>query len=446
MGLTQSKAREGGARAGKSKFSKKVLDAGLRALFASFISDLASAPGREEPAWKPTRARGIIAPMTPKELVDLAMRRERPPRTPVMCQLANGHTVINTGVHPIEYFTDDEVWADCLLRIRAKYEFDGILCHKPGRVHGIWDLVERSDYDADVPTLYLKDGSRIECTRDDDAYYKVSPDFHRPEPEELDVDDLFGWAPDSFIAFQASKATLPISDPDAFPDHVFGTLDRVIAAVGDEYSIHGEVRAPFDHYLNLTDIEPGMIALLTEPDVVLAILEKTTEWSIALAVAQVRRGAAAIKVSSPFAGGSFLSRAMYEDFILPFETRLAQAVRDAGAPVYTHTCGAIGDRLDLLCAAGVSGIECLDPPPLGNVDIREAVDQLNGKIFIKGNVDPVNTLLRGDLEQVDSDVNNILDAARDMSGFILSSACSVAPPAPPDNLKRMVELCHQFKA
>jgi uroporphyrinogen-III decarboxylase len=34
------------------------------------------------------------------------------------------------------------------------------------------DQVERSDYNAEVPTLYLADGSRIECTRDDDAYYK----------------------------------------------------------------------------------------------------------------------------------------------------------------------------------------------------------------------------------------------------------------------------------
>ena len=49
-----------------------------------------------------------------------------------------------------------------------------------------------------------------------------------------------------------------------------------------------------------------------------------------------------------------------------------KVVHDLSIPVYTHTCGAIGDRLDLLVECGVSGIECLDPPPLGNVDLSEA--------------------------------------------------------------------------
>ena len=384
--------------------------------------------------------------MTSKEIVADAMNQKRTGRMPVMCQMANGHTIINTGVHPVDYFLDNDVWADCLIQMRAKYDFDGILCHKPGRVHGIMDMVDRVDRDAETPTLYLNDGSRIECTRDDDSYYKPADDFVRPSFEELDPNDLLGWAPDSFKAFQASKATLPITDPDGFEDHVFGMLDKVIKRVGDEYSVHGEVRAPFDHFLNLTGMEEGLMAILDNPEKTLEILDKTCEWSIALAVAQVRRGADAIKISSPFAGSGFLSPDMYEEFILPFESRLAKAVRDEGKPIYTHTCGAIGDRLELICQTGVSGIECLDPPPLGDVDIKEAVELLNKKIFIKGNVDPVNTLLRGDIDAVRADVTNIVEASRAMEGFILSSACSIAPPAPPENLKHMVDVCRELTA
>ena len=383
--------------------------------------------------------------MTSKELVRQAMRLEKPSRYPVMCQLANGHTIINTGVHPIDYFVDSQVWADCLIQIRELYNFDGILCHKPSRVHNLMDLVERADYDSETPTLFLNDGSRIECTRDDDAYYKPVDSFSRPTLDEFDCRDLLGWAPESFLAFQASKGTYPVTDPAQFENHVFATIDRVIERVGDEFSVHGEVRSPFDHFLNLTGMEDGLCALLDDPEKCLAMLEETTRWSVALAVAQVRRGAAAIKISSPFAGSSFLSREMYVDFIQPFERRLATAVREEGAEIYTHTCGAIGDRLDLIYEAGVSGIECLDPPPLGDVDIDHAVGLLQGKIFIKGNIDPVNTLLRGDAQTVEKEVSSVLKAADKTDGFILSSACSVAPPAPPDNIKLMVELCHQHE-
>jgi len=383
---------------------------------------------------------------TPKELVQQAMSQSHPCAIPVLCQMANGHTIINTHVHPIDYFTSNEVWADCLLQMRALYDFDGILCHKPGRVQGLMDLVDRVDRDAEVPTLYMKDGARIECTRDDDAYYKKPPAFAYPTLETIDFDHPLAWAPESFRAFQASKATFDYCTPEEIPDHVFGTLDRVIARAGHHYSVHGEVRAPLDHFLNLLGMEDGLMLMVDNPEGTLRLLDKTTQWSVALAVAQVRRGAHAIKISSPFAGMGFLSPEMYEQFIIPFERRIAQAVKAEGAFVYTHTCGAIGDRLNLMVQSEVSGIECLDPPPLGNVELSDAVEQLNGRIFIKGNVDPVNTLLRGDADKVRRDVTEILETAgHAMQGFILSSACSVAPPVSPDNMKLMVDICRHFK-
>jgi MtaA/CmuA family methyltransferase len=383
---------------------------------------------------------------TSKELMDKAMRMERPEQIPVMCQLANGHTIINTGVHPIDYFVSDAVWSDSLMRMRQLYDFDGILCHKPSRTPRLMELVDRVDRDAEIPTLYLRDGSRIECTRDDDAYYKKADDFRFPTLDEIDFDRPLDWAPESYKAFEWSKGTFDFKTPEEIPDEAFGTLDRVIAKCGDRYSVHGEVRAPFDHLLSLLGMEDGLMALLTEPEKVQRLMETCTKWSAALAAAQVRRGAHAIKISSPFAGSGFLSPDMYEEFIIPAESKIAAAVNAEGGFTYTHTCGAIGDRLELIMRCGVSGIECLDPPPLGNVDLADAVERCNGKIFIKGNMDPVNTLLRGTTEKVKHDVRDILETAgHSMGGFILSSACSVAPPAPPDNIKRAVDLCRNFK-
>ena len=372
------------------------------------------------------------------------MCMERPERFPVMCQMANGHTIINTGVDPIDYFLDGALWADCLIRMRSLYDFDGVLCHKPGRVHGLMAQVERMDRDAESPTLYLQDGARIECTRDDDAYYKATDEFTWPDIEELDLDNLLSWAPESYKAFQASKATLPIDDPDSFEEHVFDTLDLVIAALGDDYSVHGEVRAPFDHFLNILGMENGLMYLLTHAEKCAEVLDVTAGWSVALAVAQVRRGAEAIKISSPFAGNAFLSREMYCDFIQPYEARIAAAVKAEGAAVYTHTCGAIGDRLDLLCGAGVTGIECLDPPPLGDVDINEAVEKLRDKIFIKGNVDPVSTLLRGDAEGAGNDIRWRISTGKPGGGYILSSACSVSPHTPPEKIELLATLAEEY--
>jgi uroporphyrinogen decarboxylase len=163
-----------------------------------------------------------------------------------------------------------------------------------------------------------------------------------------------------------------------------------------------------------------------------------------MAVAQTCLQAAcdpdAILISSAFAGAGFISRAMYRDFVLPYEKRVAEAAHQHRLPVYTHTCGAIGDRLDLMAETDIDGIDTLDPPPLGTVDLAEAKSRLAGRLFLKGNLDAVNEMLRADDLAFERAVIERLRVGKPGSGYILSSACSVAPAVDPERLKRMVNL------
>ena len=48
-------------------------------------------------------------------------------------------------------------------------------------------------------------------------------------------------------------------------------------------------------------------------------------------------------------------------------------------------------------------------------------------MFIKGNIDSVYSLLYADDAKAESDVLNIIETGRRGDGFILSTACSIAP-------------------
>jgi uroporphyrinogen decarboxylase len=147
----------------------------------------------------------------------------------------------------------------------------------------------------------------------------------------------------------------------------------------------------------------------------------------------------AILISSAFAGAGLISRDDYETFVLPYERELIQGIHQdyPEVKVYTHTCGAIGDRLDLMLQTGTQGIDTLDPPPLGTVELEEACPQLKGKAFIKGNIDPVHTLLYGDQQSVRKAVEHRLEVAKPGGGYILSTACSVAPAVKPELMETM---------
>lgn len=209
-------------------------------------------------------------------------------------------------------------------------------------------------------------------------------------------------------------------------------------------SVHGEVFSPFSQLLELLDYAEGLLALRDDPGKVRACLDALAEGAIALGCGLARAGADAILVSSAFAGAGFISPRHYEEFVLPCERRVIAGIRrEHDIPIYTHTCGAIGDRLELMAATGTNGIDTLDPPPLGTVELADAKRQLGGRLFLKGNLDPVNTLLLGTVDDVRAAARERIAAAAVGGGYILSSACSVAPATPPENLAVLQEVAEE---
>ena len=182
------------------------------------------------------------------------------------------------------------------------------------------------------------------------------------------------------------------------------------------------------------------MALLEDPGKCKAILERFAAGAGDLAARQAARGVDAVLISSAFAGGGFISKGMYEEFVLPYERIVAEAIKRAGVKAYTHTCGAIGDRLELMAATGINGIDTMDPPPLGDTDLADAKQRVGGELFLKGNIDSVNVLLRGSVEQVRQNAREKIAAAGRDGGYILSSACSVAPRVPAENIVALVEV------
>ncbi len=430
--------------------------------------------------------------MTPRERVRTAMQLGTPDQVPVMCQLATGHTLLNSGVDPIEKATTSKATAEAYWRMRGLYDFDGILMHKPGRSPE-WLLEDTKMRPCpDGWEFVYPEGCYVRVQRDDDPIFFPAPGYEWPEIDTIDPENpLHGHFSGGYLKWHLWKATHHYHRVEDIPEYWYGIIDilkeknREAArarsscpegrsrlpdgtfprgedsgparqagptdhsrgAEADEglYSLHGETRGPFDHVLNLLSAENMMIALLTDREKVHKLLEWGTKSAIAWSVAQIRRGCDAIKISSPWVGAGLISPEDYKEFVVPYETELAKAVRAEGGFIYTHTCGAISDRLEDMMSCGINGLECLDPPPLGNVELSDAVQRTRGRIFIKGNIDSVNTLLNKTPEGVQADVKRIVETGAPGGGYICSSACSVAPYVKPENIQAMVETARAFE-
>jgi len=208
--------------------------------------------------------------------------------------------------------------------------------------------------------------------------------------------------------------------------------------------VHVEAFSPFTHLLELFSYDRALLALIDAPKTCHAVLDFFTR----MVSAQVSRIGActpdAILVSSAFAGAGFISRDMYREFVLPYEKAVIGEIHAQDIIAYTHTCGAIGDRLDLMIETGLDGIDTLDPPPLGTVELEEAKREYGDRVFFKGNLDAVNEMLLADEGSFRRAVMKRLQTGMPGGGYILSSACSVAPHVDPDRLRLMVELAEQY--
>jgi uroporphyrinogen-III decarboxylase len=196
--------------------------------------------------------------------------------------------------------------------------------------------------------------------------------------------------------------------------------------------------------MELFGYEQALLALLDEPEKCHRVLAVLTRIALAQVGLYAGHAPDAILVSSAFAGAGFISRQMYKEFVMPYEDEVFRAVRNHGLKSYVHTCGAIGDRLDLMSETCADGIDTLDSPPLGTVDLAEAKSKYGKRFFFKGNLDAVNEMLNADDQTFEEAVKQRIEIGKPGSGYILSSACSVAPHVKPERLKRLAQLAEEL--
>lgn len=348
-------------------------------------------------------------------------------KTPLMCQLSIGHMLRQLKVSPSGFWFDQNVYTDGLLQLRELYDFDGILIslhgHSPSWRKDVKQITETQGGEV----IEWSNGNKTICPANELPYYQ-----YRNTIRHADLNSF------SENMLPAVLDYIPVSNNLKFnicDRNKFGALETVVEQSGKLYSIHGEITSPFDYFLDFAGYQDALLGLLVNPDVCKTILSHFTEKVKELAIEMCSTGIDAIKISSPFAGSGFISANDYSEFVLPYEKEIACAIRNKGVHVYTHTCGSINDRLELMFEAGISGIECLDPPPLGNVYLTDALERIGSKGFIKGNLDSVNLLLAGTAELIETEVNTILDSTKKWPGFILSTACSIAPEVKRENIE-----------
>ena len=391
--------------------------------------------------------------MTSKERMAAAMNHMTTDRVPVMCQLSIGHYFLNCKYQPSRIWFDSEIFAMAIIEQQKKYKFDGVLINLPGRPNDWEKYLASEEKEGSSEKLIWKNGYETIVPNDDNAHTFLPgriplprAAFETTDPEDIStfINPGYIWSTYHMPDRWEFNPGADLTDPSSYPSSFTNALKAVKKLAGD-ISIHAEVFSPFTHFLELFGYQEALTGLMIYPDICKKLLEYFTKIALAeVNVYAAEGGIDAILVSSAFAGAGFISRDDYRQFVMPYEDVVFKEIKAHNLFSYVHTCGAIGDRLDLMAQTSVDGIDTLDPPPLGTVHLNEAKDKYGKRFFLKGNLDSINELLNADDNTFKEAVIGRIKTGKPGSGYILSTACSVSPYVKPERLKRLVELSEMY--
>jgi hypothetical protein len=124
-----------------------------------------------------------------------------------------------------------------------------------------------------------------------------------------------------------------------------------------------------------------------------------------------------------------------ERYVYPFIREIRKHTK---RPLVRFISGRVTRLLELEAATGIDVLEVLEPPPTGDVDLSAAKSLIGSKVCLKGNLDPINVLERGTIEEIKDQVQWCLEAAAKNGRYIFSTADEVTPLTTEDKITALV--------
>jgi len=194
--------------------------------------------------------------------------------------------------------------------------------------------------------------------------------------------------------------------------------------VGNDAVIGGMIPGPYTLLLLIVDAGKLFVEMKKEPATVIEALVHLSSLLAEVGAAYRNAGADFITIHDMGGSPAFLGPVKYEQFVLPAEKLLIEKMPK---PRVLSVCGNVTSSLRLLAQTGADA-----------VSIDQTVDLAMARLVLKdvllfGNLDPVETLYRGDEAQVAESVIRAKDAGVDA----VWPGCDLIIQTPIQNIQTM---------
>jgi uroporphyrinogen decarboxylase len=190
---------------------------------------------------------------------------------------------------------------------------------------------------------------------------------------------------------------------------------------------------PFSLAARLVGVSEALELTLSDPELMEAVLEKSTAFLAAYVRAFKEAGANGLIMAEP-AAGLLSPRAMSALSSRPIK-RIAAEVEDGEFALVLHNCAAKLLHLPAILETGLSSFHFGAP-----MDVPAALGKVAPEVVLCGNLDPTGVFCQLGPAEVKAHALALLSRTAAHRNFVLSSACDVPAAAPLANLDALYDV------
>lgn len=253
------------------------------------------------------------------------------------------------------------------------------------------------------------------------------------EPLLKDVDDL-----QAFL-------DLPAPQPDGIPD--IAPVRAAEAALGDTGIVMIDTLDPLCQAAALFDMETYTIIAMTEQPLFQRLLDRFAVTLLAKteAVAKALPGRLWRIYGPEYASPPYLPPRLFRDYVCRYVAPMIESIHRHGGYARIHSHGNLNAILDDIVSTGADGLDPIEPPPQGDVELSWVRERHGEQLVLFGNLEATD-IENLPTPQFAEKIKRAIDegTAGSGRGFVLMpSACPygrVLPSLAMKNYEKMVEI------
>jgi uroporphyrinogen decarboxylase len=146
------------------------------------------------------------------------------------------------------------------------------------------------------------------------------------------------------------------------------------------------------------------------------LLKKKLEWVSKLEGVRID----VMELGGGDASDTVISPQLFERFVIPYDTKIIEALHSVGLRCVYHTCGGMMDILEQIKATGADGSETLTPRGMGgNVELDVVKASLGRTMFLQGGFDQLHGFVNCSVEKTKQMVYECFEKAGTGGGYII---------------------------